>query len=664
MPRYCKVAFPVKTRKIFTYHAGEFADRLSVGRRVIAPFGARELTGFVVDLSDESDNDVSVSEIRGIKRLVDKEPLLDRRVLALAAWMSGYYCAGLGQTLNLILASSLHPPRRPEAEMELQQGLLPSVSELAPTPEQEQVIAGLTDLLRSGEHRGALLQGVSASGKTEVYLQVAARAIAEGGQALILVPEIALTPQVERWAGERFGGRAAVLHSRLTPGEHYRLLCKAKEGKVALIIGTRSAVFTPFVRLRLIVVDEEFDHSYKETRAPRYHAGAVALKRAELERALIILGSATPSLEAYQAVREGRFTRFSLTGRVGGQPLPRVLLSDLKAGVARGRNPLVSSRLRSLLEERLLKGEQAIIAVNRRGMATYLFCRSCGYLFCCSRCEVVMVYHHTTREFYCHYCNQTQTPPETCPACRRDKPARRSEGSGAVVKELTRLFPAVRISRLDSRGLSWDKMVKELEDFRLRKTQILVGSRMVTKGHHFPGVTLVAVLGWDKILNRPDFRAAERAFQGLFQAAGRAGRSLPGAEVFIETGFPEHYAITALADNDPESFYQQELGYREELGYPPFGFLANLIFSGKREEAVRRKAEAWYKLLEEPGRANEVELLGPAACYHKKMRGVYRWHLMLKTSLAGRLQAVLGELPDKKFMESGVTIDIDPSDLF
>jgi len=666
MAKYCSVVFPLSTRQVFSYQTGEFSEIIKIGQRVSVPFGRREGTGFVVELSDQLPD---VPNLKTVSRLIDAQPLVSDKVLTLAKWMADYYCASLGEILRFVLTASVRPPKREPIEEEVfYQGILTGVAQQVATPEQKKVLEDLKVLLTASEKRAVLLQGVAASGKTEIYLQLAAFAADAGGQALILVPEVVLVPQTEEWARERFGDRVAVLHGRLTPAEHYRLLCKAKEGKVSVLIGTRSALFASLPDLRLIVLDEEFDRSYKETRNPRYHARDVAIKRGEIEGALVVLGSATPSLEVYQAAKEGRYAFFSLKERiVKNLFFPEIHIADLRLSgtvAQKRRRPIISSTLRALLEERLLKGEQSIIFINRRGHSTYLFCEDCGYLFACPECAVTLVYHHTTGELYCHYCGYRKDQPQDCPACNHSRLGRSGMGTQLVEKELNRLFPDNRILRLDSDALNRKEGLDSVLAFRDGKYQIMVGTQLVTKGHHFPLVTLVGVLGSDVLLNLPDFRAAERSFQLLCQSAGRAGRNLPNAEVYIQTYYPDHYVFSSLPGFKFEEFYEKELFFRKEAGYPPFGYLANILFTGKREETVLRKSGEWAELANRMSGEMEIEVLGPAACFHKKMRQSYRRHLILKSAKPGRIQEFLRSLPDKQIFDKGVTIDIDPVDLF
>ncbi|MFH0796487.1 MAG: primosomal protein N' [Candidatus Omnitrophota bacterium] len=665
MAKYCRVVFPLKSHHTFTYLTGTFADQIKSGQRLVVPFGRQQKIGFVAALSDE---EPAFSGIKSVIRILDTELLISEKLLALAHWVADYYCASLGEVLRFIISVTLQPPRRESTEEEaFYQGILTTIAQMPATPAQKKILDELQQILLTQGGKVAVLEGVAASGKTEIYLQLAGFTAQNlNGQSLILVPEIVLVPQIEDWAKERFGNRVAVLHSRLSRRQHYQILSQAKNGEISVVIGTRSAVFVPFARLKLIVVDEEFDRSYKETRIPRYHAREVAIKRGEIEDALVVLGSATPSLEVYRAAREGRFHYFTLSERIGNMPFPRIHISDLRNhGIIRKRrSPLISNALRNLIEERLLRGEQAIIFVNRRGYSTYFFCEDCGYLFSCPNCSVSLVYHRTTGEFYCHYCNYRTELPSACPSCGKNNFGGKSFGTQAIEKQLKSFFPDTPVLRLDSDTMRKKKNLDLINRFREGKAGILVGTQLVTKGHHFPGVTLVGVLGSDSVLNLPDFRAAERSFQTLLQVAGRAGRNLPGAEVFIQTYYPDHYALVSLPEFRLESFYEKEMSFRKEVGYPPFGYLANIIFYGKREDTVIRKTQEWCSLIQNTAENCGIKVLGPSACFHKKIRGSYRWHIMLRAIQTGKIQEFLKSLPEKKLFESGVTIDIDPIDLF
>lgn len=667
MAEYCEVAFPVNTRRLFTYRAGELAGRLEPGQRVRAPFGRRTLAGFVV--STAATPAFPGGEIRTLAGLVDQDPLLTPPLVTLARWVAEYYCAGLGETLNAALSATLSPPRRPVSDTEdtLYQATLPGLAEHPLTAGQQEMLDGILPLLDAPVRRPILLQGVASSGKTEIYLRLAEAVADRGGQTLLLVPDIALTAQVETWAGSYFGGRTAVLHSRLAMAERYRLLRRARAGETPLVIGTRSAVFTPLARTGLIIVDEEFDRSFKETRAPRYHARETALKRGEIENAPVILGGATPSLEAYHRAGKDDFRFFRLRKRVGEVPPPRVHVADLRDFSPRARRrqtPLVSEGLRRLTEEKLLKNEQVLILVNRRGQATHLVCRDCGRLMRCPECLVNLVFHRTTGELYCHYCNRRETVPEKCAGCGGRALGQKSVGIRAVEKEMKKLFPGVPIMVAEGGAHPRRGESDPFEEFRRGRCRILLGTRLVARGHHFPGVTLAAVIGADFPLNLPDFRAAENTFQLLAQFAGRAGRCLPDAAVLIQTRHPENYAVACAASSDSDGFYEKELAFRAETGYPPCGHMVNIVFTGRKEAALVEKTAAWARRLEETAekQGGATEVLGPAACYHKKLRDLYRRHIMLKAPRAGDNLALLRELPELS-AGRGIVIDVDPLDV-
>lgn len=660
MSAYCEVVFPGPARDAYSYRAGPFAGRLAPGQRVKAPFGPRLAVGFVVGTGHAPAFRGS-GNIRTLAALVDPAPLLTPSLVALARWMADYYWAGLGTCLNAALSAASAPPARPVPDDEPFDREDPPPENVALTPGQQDILAALQAQLAGTDRRPALLLGVAASGKTEIYLRLAAAVAADGRQALFLVPEIALTAQMAAWAQARFGPRAAVLHSRLARGEHYRLLHRARRGALDLVIGTRSALFTPLARPGLIIVDEEFDRSFKETRAPRYHARETALARGALEQALVVLGGATPSLEAWQRAQSGEMRLFRLEEKVFGTAPPRVHLVDRRAagGPGRRREAPVSDGLRRLIEARLLRREQVVILVDRRTRAVGLACRRCGHRMRCDHCRVNLAYQKSAGRLACPYCSRSGPPPPACPGCGSRSLGPKSTGLKAVAQELQRLFPGHAV--ITAAGA---EATDPLADFRGGRGEILVGTRLVAKGHHFPAVTLAAVIGADRALNQPDFRAAEQTFQVLLQLAGRAGRCLPGAEVLIETRHPEHYAFTSVAAFNPEQFYTQELAFRREAGYPPFGQLANIVFSGRREEPLAAKTATWGQRLAAAADSGggRVELLGPAPCWQAKRRGLHRRHIILKAARAGEITALLAALPGLA-TAPGIAVDIDPVDL-
>jgi len=534
------------------------------------------------------------------------------------------------------------------------------------TREQATALDHLLDAVREGRPEVLLLHGVTASGKTEVFLQAIEAALASGRQAIALVPEISLTAQAMTIFRGRFGDRIALLHSALSPGERYDEWQRVRDGRAQVVLGARSAVFAPSRDPGLIVIDEEHEPSYKQEHAPRYHAREVAIKRAELAGCPVLLASATPSLESYHAASTGRYHLLSLPERIEGRPLPAVNVVDLR----RWQTPrgLFSPQLCQAMIERVERGEQTILFLNRRGFATFMLCTLCGHSFRCPQCEVALSFHRRERRLRCHHCDYSEAVPTTCPKCGGAALRHKGRGTERVEDELARVCPKARASRLD-RDTTARKgaHVRIFRDFRDARSDILVGTQMVAKGFDFPGVTLVGVISADTALNFPDFRAAERTFQLLTQVAGRAGRREVPGEVLVQTYDPDHYSVRAAADHDYQTFYDNEIESRREVGYPPFRRLAHVVASSPEEERAERAIsefkEACRAVLEEHGL--EVEIVGPAAAPLARLKGRYRWHLLLRSPEHDQIrQAVAGTREHfREPRQVTLTIDIDPVSL-
>ncbi len=504
-----------------------------------------------------------------------------------------------------------------------------------PQPELEEPLLELSGAQREalGEIRAALSQhkfavfllyGVTGSGKTEVYIRALQDVVASGGQGLVLVPEIALTPQTFARFRSRLPG-VAVLHSLLPQGERRRTLRAAGEGKVKVVIGARSAVFAPFSDLRLIVVDEEHETSFKGDSAPRYHARDVAVMRAKLRGIPVVLGSATPSLESYHNAVSGRYRLLRLPERVTPRGLPRIRIVDLTRAARTAE--LLSQELVDLTAKVLSEGRQAMFFLNRRGYARIVKCLRCGAVATCSQCSVALVYHHRGELLLCHTCGAAQARTDQCQQCGAPMLKYVGAGTERVVRDLTRRFPEARISRLDRDTAGSRKtLLSVLEDFARGRTDILVGTQMVAKGHDFPGVTLVGIVCADTSLHLPDFRAAERTFQLIHQVAGRAGRGSDPGVVVVQTYTPQSSVIQAAVEGNFEAFAAQELRGRKPLRYPPFGRLARIVIQGKREEAVKKFADE----LRDSLTGGLAKVLGPAPCPIGRIRGRVRYHLILK----------------------------------
>ncbi|HHV34677.1 MAG TPA: primosomal protein N' [Syntrophomonadaceae bacterium] len=614
-----------RLNRIFYYRIPEGMGKPHLGTRVTVPLGPRIVEGWIIGYS-EPDPEITLREIAGI---TDIEPDFTEELLELAHWMAGYYLHFVGEILDKI-----SPPRKPKRSIQVSS---PAVSrmqsdEIVLTVEQQAALDKIKNALSCHEFSRFLLYGVTGSGKTEVYLRAAESALAAGCQVLYLVPEIALTPQINRIFQERFGEQVAVWHHRLAGREKYRTWEGIRTGELRVLIGPRSAVFAPFAELGLIIIDEEHDQAYKQQEKPYYHARQVALWRARYNRAAIILGSATPSLESYASAAWGRMKVLSIRKRPPGRNLPVVRVIDLRQEHVEERLSFLSEYLVEQIRLRLERKEQVILFLNRRGFAPLVYCSVCGDVIKCQNCSISLIYHKQTRDLRCHYCNAVSRLPRSCPSCGSTKKLRfLGVGIQRVEKEIDNLFPEARVARLD-----FDTTRKKgafqriLGGFAKREADILLGTQMVAKGHDFPGVTLVGVLNADLSLNLPDFRSAERTFQILTQVSGRAGRGATPGEVVVQTLNPDHYSIRTACLGGEQFFYREEAHRRQFLGYPPFGDLIRVRLSGKDEQEVLNYADQLAKDMEHALESDQVVVLGPAPAPVLQVKGYYRYQVMLK----------------------------------
>ncbi len=536
-----------------------------------------------------------------------------------------------------------------------------------PTDEQTAVLSQLCGAAASDAFSVFLLQGVTGSGKTEVYLRLAESVLARGRSALILVPEIALTPALASVFRDTFGNRVAVQHSGLSPGERHDQWHRIRDGHVSIVVGTRSAVFAPLASLGLIIVDEEHDSSYKQEETPRYHGRDVAIVRGKHEDALVLLGSATPSLESAQNAASGRYARLVMTRRVLDRPLASVSIVDMRAEYASGGpDVILSRRLCAALAGRIEARQQSLVLLNRRGLATAVFCRQCGGTVDCPNCSVSLIVHtehkgrHRAR---CHYCNYSLLVPKACPACAGPYLERRGFGTERVADEISALWPSARVVRLDRdtvrrRGAAADI----LRRMSAGDIDVLVGTQMIAKGHDFPRVTLVGVISADVGLGVADFRAAERTFQLLTQVAGRAGRGTDAGEAIVQTLYPEHYSIVHACRQDYEGFFADELRYRTAMRYPPLTSLVNLVVKAGDARGALDAADGLAHQLRASADAGQFRVLGPAPAPVAKLRGEYRAQLFLK----GRHRPAMREAVLAALAAAGpalrrrVVVDVDP----
>lgn len=597
--------------------------------------------------------------------------------------------SGCGSALakELSAAGLLRLERR-EVSRESEYGTDDRTVGLQLNPAQEAALEQVAAALAAGKHRTFLLHGVTGSGKTQVYIEAIRRTVNAGRAAIVLVPEISLTPQTVRRFRAHFGAAVGVVHSRMSPGERHDVWRRARRGELRVVVGPRSAVFAPLAPLGLVVVDEEHEATYKQfDQTPRYHARDVAVVRGTIEDAVVLLGSATPSAESYANALAGKYTLLGMPGRIDAVPMPPVHVVDMtrerresyaalkeslpperRSALKEFRASPLSRSLREKIAGRLEKGEGVILLQNRRGFAPFVECADCGHTEMCDRCSVTMTYHLTRKHLRCHYCGRTRPMPDICPKCNGIALQLLGLGTQKVEAELARLFPQARVLRMDldttTRGGSHHRM---LEAFGAGKADILLGTQMVAKGLDFPRVTLVGVVSADTQLMMPDFRASERTFQLLTQVAGRAGRSTLAGEVVIQTHQPDHYAIRHARTHDVTAFLEEELAARRELDYPPYARIVLVEFRGRVEEAVRRRAEEFAARLSDP-RA-PFTMLGPAPAVIGQVKGEHRWHIVLKNpkqtdpSGARMRQAVRDAVgAEGKSSRAAVTriVDVDP----
>jgi primosomal protein N' (replication factor Y) (superfamily II helicase) len=802
LPRYCEVAVPVPVDRLFTYELPlTLRHRVLPGCRVQVPFGSRSLTGVVM----RTHAGPVAQEVRPVSSLRDEEPVLDRELLDLAAWIAEYYCAPIGEVLKgmlplggetrrstrytltdpgrqvarqlilrpdsdpasrllglleerprglpylaskvdkprellrplikrgwvaaedreedrdplraaaerlqaefisrgeageklkkqereLLAFLELHPGQHNVAELGEQvkraseaaralarRGLVRLEMESIRPPNgfardapilnahQESAFQEIRAALEKSAFQTFLLEGVTGSGKTEIYLRSIEAALALEKNALLMVPEIALTPAMAGQFFHRFGKQVAVLHSAFGDAERAGQWRRIRNGQARVIAGTRSAVFAPIQNLGLVIVDEEHDGSYKQEETPRYHGRDVALIRARNAGAIAVLGSATPAIETRFNASQNKYRRLSLPERVAQRPMPAVKIVDMRVEFLETKRQATFSReLLDQIRLRLEQREQVMLLLNRRGFSSFMVCRACGERLLCENCSVVLTHHRRDRRMLCHYCGFAAKIPSTCPACGSDHIQFLGAGSERVENELHDYLPTARIARLDRDTAAGKGSFENILDaFRQGNIDILVGTQMIAKGHDIPNVTLVGVVLADIGLGMPDFRAAERSFQLLTQAAGRAGRGDTPGVVVIQTLNPDHYAIRFAAAQDYEHFYEKELEFRKWLRYPPYAAFANvLVRAEKQEEALRMATQLGYVLNPPPG---GIRVMGPAEAPVARLRSEFRYQILLKAVRRSTLREALRTLrafaEKEKWRATALVIDVDPVNL-
>jgi len=660
---FVDVAIDIPVDRLFTYRVPKaLKNSVEIGKRVSVPFRNRNCIGYIEGTSQKRD----IKGMKSINAILDDKPVISDQLMKLTKWISETYLSSWGQAIHAAVPAVIKSGKASMASRG-SDSVSRNISvkrdrKHVLTGEQEIVLQSVLHKIESESYRAFLLYGITASGKTEVYLQAIEKVLKKGKASVVLVPEIALTPQtVERFTS-RFGELVAVVHSQLLGSMRYREWKRIRDGEAKIVVGARSAIFSPVANLGLIIVDEEHETSYKQEDAPRYHARDVALMRARLANCPVILGSATPSLESFFLAKKNKLELIQLTKRIDDRDMPKVKIIDMRAELTTRKKLTMFSRvLIDSIDRTLKKGQQAIIFLNRRGFSTYVNCKKCGNVLKCKKCTSVLVYHFQSKELVCHYCNYRIAPPDICPNCNSSYMKYFGIGTEKVESEVARLFPGARIARMDTDTMSKrGSHERVLGEFKRHEIDILVGTQMIAKGLDFPRVTLVGVINADVTLNIPDFRSSERTFSLLTQVAGRAGRGDEGGEVIVQTYAPDHYAITSASKHDYEKFYKDEISSRKELYFPPFRHIIKLTLRSRNEKKASDSAKTLKNFLIK--KLKDIECIGPAPSRIPKIRGYFRWNILLK----GKNRSIMSHDLKKslvRYRKPGgtiITIDVDP----
>ncbi len=650
---YLEVLFNVPVNQSFTYSADCESVSEAAGKRVETRFGSRRMTGYVIAASQSvpSSCPLPAEEIKPVTRFIDQEPLFDGALVRLARWISSFYLCSPGEALAAMLPSG---KRESTPDSVFTDDLFFPEGTFSLSSEQETAVQGIVDTDTTSP---VYLHGITGSGKTEVFLRAAEIILSRGKDILYLVPEIGLTHQVVEAIQSRFGSAAAVLHSGLTGSRRLAEWQRIRRGEARIVVGARSAIFAPVKNLGLVIIDEEHDGSYKSGTTPRYHARQVAMHRCSEANCPLVMGSATPSLEAWYQIKTGALRMYPLTCRLSGGSPPEISIISLGAGSGALSEPLIEE-VRKTKEA----GRQSIIFLNRRGFTHFLRCNTCGYSMVCKNCSVPLTLHRGDGVMKCHYCGWQIRPPESCPECNSLDVGYAGFGTEYIEDEVRSLFPGYSVQRVDTdtvRGK--DRLKTALDKFRRGETDILLGTQMVAKGLNFPGLRLVGIALADTGLHMPDFRAAERTFSLIVQVAGRAGRYFPDGRVLIQTWSPNNPAIVYASRCDIEGFYAHELEQRRALGFPPFSRLIRLVFRSKREKTAETGAAGAAAILE-PLVRGHGELMGPAECPLSLISGNYRHQILLRgekiTPLIRAVNTFRSEY--KPVSALYIEVDVDP----
>ena len=663
-----RVSIDLSLDRYFDYRIPKsLTKKLSVGSRVRVPFGKSQRQGYVVALPSKSPYSDDADDLKLVDAIIDSSAAIPENLIRLAEWMASYYCCSREQAIRGLLPAVVRNRKTAISEIAApNHTILPSKALLL-NEEQENALTRIVRNLKSPNKTVILLHGVTGSGKTEVYLQVISVCIQDRKSAIVLVPEIALTPQTFNQFQSRFSEQVSILHSGLSDAQRSQEWHRINGGEVSIVIGARSALFAPLRNLGLIIVDEEHEPSYKQDQHPRYHARDVAVMHGMGENATVVLGTATPSLESYHNVEKGKYKLIPINKRIEEQALPTIEIVDLAAESTPDSGlQLFSRRLLDAIQSRLDLGEQVILFLNRRGYASQLHCLCCGYTATCSDCSIRFTYHRHQARLICHLCGLHRPAPDQCPDCGDTKIRYTGLGTQKIEAMIKARFPMARVQRMDSDAVSnkGEAYRQLFNSFRSGAIDILVGTQMIAKGHHFPNVTLVGIILADLSLNLPDFRAGERTFQLLVQVAGRAGRCEKPGHVIVQTFNPFHPVLQSVVKHDYHAFYKSEIEYRRQLDLPPHTHLVLVLFKGEDEDQVAQEAQRFATAIK-PSLSDWARVAAPVPSPIVKKYRKYHYQIMLATHEIVHLSRILKEQLRSFKRKKGVRIvvDIDPYSL-
>lgn len=656
------------TDNLYTYGCKD--EDVALGSKVYVPFGNgnRSKEAYVVSMEDEPEEQVK-SKIKYIER-TDEDISLSDEMVRTALWMkSRYVCRYIDALRCFTPAGEKSKRGERKNPLEEEKGEQHRVYEL--TMQQKQALSEINEVVEEHRHDRFLIHGVTGSGKTEIYIRTVEKVLEKGCTAIVLVPEISLTGQIiDRFIGKFGNEDIAVLHSRLSVGERYDQWKKVRDGKVRIVIGARSAVFAPLENIGAIIIDEEHESTYKSDHTPKYDTVEVAIKRLQDREnsGVLILGSATPSVVTYARGEEGIYKILRLTERYNRVKLPEVSIVDMRSELKKGNRSVISLELYDKISKNLEAGRQAILFLNRRGYSTFVSCRECGYVARCPGCGVSLTYHKTDGKAVCHYCGYSEKAPEVCPDCGSRYIKYFGMGTEKLQEAVEEMFTGYISDRIDIDTIKKKGDLKtKLKNFGRGNTDILIGTQLIAKGLDFKNVGIVGIVSADVSLNIPDFRSAERTFQLITQAAGRAGRGDTEGQVVIQTYSPEHYAVRFAADQNYEEFYITEIQMRRYMGYPPYSDLFQVVFTSKDDEAAFKGAEDWYRRMKNLMTPDDAKnILMPQQAYLGKIKDVYRYSMLVKcprgkrAEYTGMMEKLRGEDRKKRKKNYTAVVDINP----